>query len=77
MNIHHIRNVVTLLLILTLANLAASFAALRAVSAVRKDAQAHIERVDAAVMKLTDITTRLCAQHVENCAIVSVSAPRQ
>lgn len=74
MNIHLIRNAVTLCLVLTLCNLAASFAALRAVRAVRDDARVHIERVDAAITQLTNITTRLCAQHDTACTM-PVSAP--
>lgn len=77
MNIHLIRNTVTLLLILTLANLAASFAALRAVRAVRDDAQVHMQRVDAAIVQLSAVTSRLCAEHGQTCATITVSAPVQ
>jgi len=70
-----IRNAVTLLFILTLCNLAASFAALRAVRSVRDDARVHIERVDSAIVQLTGITSRLCAQHGDTCQTVTVSAP--
>lgn len=75
MSIHLIRNTVTLLLILTLANLAASFAALRAVRAVRDDAQMHMQRVDAAIVQLSAVTSRLCAQHGESCNTMTVSVP--
>lgn len=75
MSMHIIRNTVTLLLILTLANLAASFAALRAVRSVRDDAQAHMQRVDAAIVQLSTITTRLCAEHGNTCSTMVVSAP--
>lgn len=75
MSIHLIRNTVTLLLILTLANLAASFAALRAVRTVRDDAQAHMQRVDVAIVQLSAITSRLCAQHGDTCSTMTVSAP--
>lgn len=75
MSMHLIRNTVTLLLILTLANLAASFAALRAVRAVRDDAQAHMQRVDAAIVQLSAVTARLCAEHGGTCATTLVSAP--
>lgn len=75
MNMHHVRNAVTLLLILTLANLAASFAALRAVRSVRDEAQAHMQRVDVAIVQLSSITTRLCAEHGNTCTVTTVSAP--
>jgi len=75
MNIHLIRNTVTLLLILTLANLAASFAALRAVRAVRDDAQVHMQRVDAAIVQLSAVTACLCAEHGQTCAATVASAP--
>lgn len=63
-----IRNIITLLLILTLANLAASFVALRAVRIARDESQAHIQRIDAAIERLTVITTQLCAQRAGPCA---------
>lgn len=75
MSMHLIRNTVTLLFILTLANLAASFAALHAVRSVREDAQAHMQRVDVALVQLTAITTRLCAEHGNTCSTMTVSAP--
>lgn len=75
MSMHLIRNTVTLLLILTLANLAASFAALRAVREVRTESQMHMQRVDAAVIQLAAITSRLCADHGGSCATIAVSAP--
>jgi hypothetical protein len=73
---HIIRNAVTILLILTLANLAASFAALRAVRSVRDDNKAHIQRIDDALVRLADTTNRLCAQRGADCAqTVLVTAP--
>ena len=75
MSMHLIRNTVTLLLILTLANLAASFAALRAVRAVRDDSQVHMQRVDAAIERLTLVTTRLCEQHDDACSRIPVVVP--
>lgn len=61
------RNIITLLLVLTLCNLAASFAALRAVKTARADVHEHIERIDVAINQLTAVTTRLCAQHGGVC----------
>jgi hypothetical protein len=71
----HIRNTIALLLILTVANLAASFAALRAVRTVRDDSRAHIERVDDAITRLTVLTTKLCAQHGDVCAVQVSTSP--
>ena len=68
-----IRNIITLLLVLTLANLAASFAALHAVRAVRDDSRAHIERIDNALGQLVTVTTQLCAQIGQSCHIQTVS----
>jgi len=70
---NHIRNIITLLMILTLANLAASFAALRAVHAVRDDNRAHIERIDQTLAQLVTVTTSLCAQRGDSCRIQPVS----
>lgn len=75
MSMHIIRNTVALLLVLTLANLAASFAALRAVRSVRDDAQAHMQRVDTAIVQLSAITARLCAEHGNACSVMTVSTP--
>jgi hypothetical protein len=73
---HHItRNIAALLLVLTLANLAASFMALRAVRAERA-VTPHLERVDAALERLTAITTTLCQQHGAACDAQAVSEKR-
>ena len=71
---NHIRNIITLLMILTLANLAASVTALRAVHAVRDDNRAHIERIDTAIVQLTAVTAQLCAQRGDVCAAIVAKA---
>lgn len=70
-----VRNIVALLLILTLCNLAASFAALHAVRSERSIAP-HLEKVDAAIERLTAITTTLCQQHGTACDVQAVSDKR-
>lgn len=72
---HIFRNIAAILLVLTLANLAASFAALYAVRKVRDDGYAHISRIDDAIGKLADITGRLCAQRGETCYTITVATP--
>lgn len=62
------RNIAALLLVLTLCNLGASFAALRAVRAERAITP-HLERVDAAIERLTAITVNLCSQPGVNCDV--------
>lgn len=65
---NHIRNIITLLLILTLTNLVASFAAFYAVRSVRDDSRARIERIDAAINHLTNVAVQLCTQRPDVCA---------
>lgn len=77
MNASHIlRNVIALLLVLTLANLAASYSALRAVRIMRDDSQVQIRRIDTAIVTLTQVTQRLCSEHGDACATVQVSAQK-
>lgn len=66
-----LRNIITLLLVLTLCNLAASFAALRAVKTARADVHEHIERIDVAITQLTGITSKLCAEHGDVCTSIA------
>lgn len=73
---HILRNTVSLLLVLTLANLAASFAALRAVRAARADAEVHLRTVDAAIVQLSAVTATLCRQHGDACVtLVAATNP--
>lgn len=77
MNASHImRNVITLLLVLTVANLAASYSALRAVRIMRDDSQVQIQRIDTAIVTLTQVTHRLCAEHGDTCTAVQVSTQK-
>lgn len=73
---HIMRNVITLLFVLTLANLAASFSALHAVHVMRDDTQAQIRHVDAAVVSLATVTQRLCADRGVVCGTVQVSTAK-
>jgi hypothetical protein len=71
---HIVRNAITLLLILTLANLAASFAALRAVHTAQQSVRAHMMKVDTAISSLTIITSQLCAKHDDTCGETAAAA---
>lgn len=67
MSTTHIRNAIALLLILTLANLGASFLALNAVRQVREASQPRIEKIETTLARLVTVTTQLCAEHSANC----------
>lgn len=72
MTSHHIRNLIAILLVLTLANLVASFTALRAVRADREMAQARHARIDATLARIDDTVTRLCSERGATCAAPEV-----
>ena len=67
MGTNHIRNIIALLLVLTLANLAASFMALRAVRMTREATQPRMEKIERTLDRLVTVTTSLCAQHSDVC----------
>jgi hypothetical protein len=64
---HIFRNALALLLVLTLCNLAASFAALHAVRSQRADALIRVARVDFALATLTKTVEALCAKQKGAC----------
>ena len=61
------RHIVAVLLVLTLANLAASFIALRAVHSLHDQMLYNTQRIDTAVQKLDDALARLCERHPDTC----------
>lgn len=67
MSANIIRNAVTLLLILTLANLAASFAALYAVRTMRDDARQKLDRIEETTAYLEATVATLCARTATVC----------
>lgn len=72
MTSHHIRNLIAILLVLTLANLVASFTALRAVRADRDLAATRHARIDATLARIDDAVTHLCAERGTTCAAPEV-----
>lgn len=62
-----IRNAVALLLVLTAANLAASFAALYAVRDMRKDAYRELQRIEQTTAYLDAAVATLCARTATAC----------
>lgn len=67
MSANIVRNAVTLLLILTLANLAASFAALRAVQTIRDDSRQKLQRLELTTAYLDATVATLCARTDTAC----------
>lgn len=68
MSFHNVRNFVAILLILTAANIAASFSSLHAVHMIR-------DSVTASIQQLTSVTTQLCSQKGAVCKTVIVAQP--
>lgn len=67
MSANLIRNTVTLLFVLTLANLAASFAALYAVRTIRDDAQQKLARIEQTTEYLGAAVAQLCQANPVTC----------
>jgi hypothetical protein len=64
----HIRNVIALLLVLTVANLGASFAALSGVHALKAEAVKRAHDADQTAQRLELVMARLCKAKPAVCA---------
>ena len=67
MSANIIRNAVALLLVLTAANLAASFAALYAVRVIREDSKRELQRIEMTMAYLDATVATLCARTSTAC----------
>lgn len=72
MTSHHIRNLIAILLVLTLANLVASFTALRAVRTDREIAATRHARIDATLARIDAAVSQLCDERGTTCAAPEV-----
>lgn len=73
----HIRCTITFLLILTLANVTASFCVLHALHRVRDEAVMRVIRMTAAINTLERLSAIICTQQPDVCAAAHISTQEQ